>query len=383
MKTIISLTFLSLFLLGCEEKPKDSFVIDGKAEGVFNGMRVYLNAVSERGAPVPKDTALIMNEKFSFEGKLEYPQLYYITINGTPGRFPILLENGNSSLNIDKKILKNSKYEGSKSHDAFRTYNENMEDLFKKVNAAQQALSESSFLKDSAIMKKDSEVLDKLNEKFKAYPTSFIEDNLDNFAVLPIFNSQINSRDVDVEKISKLYQNLSSNLKSTPEAQRIGATLERIKIAKEAEKITAIGATSPKFSAPNPYGEILSLDDVVSKGKVTIIDFWAAWCGPCRRENPNVVKVYEKYHDKGLEIIGVGLDGRRGQQSPKDDWIKAIKQDNLTWHQVSNLSYFDDIAKSYNVRAIPAMFVLDNEGKIIAKNLRGAALENKIAELLD
>ena len=116
------------------------------------------------------------------------------------------------------------------------------------------------------------------------------------------------------------------------------------------------------------------------KGKVTIIDFWAAWCGPCRRENPNVVKTYKKYHEKGLEIISVSLD----KPGEKDRWLKAIKDDNLTWHHVSNLKYFNDpVARLYNIRSIPSTYILDEDGKIVAKNLRGARLEAKIKELLD
>jgi thiol-disulfide isomerase/thioredoxin len=111
-------------------------------------------------------------------------------------------------------------------------------------------------------------------------------------------------------------------------------------------------------------------------GKVTIVDFWAAWCKPCRAENPNVVQVYNKYHDKGLNILGVSLDRRA------EDWTKAIEEDGLVWNHVSNIKYFDEIAELYNVRAIPATFILDENGVIIAKDLRGPALENKISELL-
>lgn len=111
-------------------------------------------------------------------------------------------------------------------------------------------------------------------------------------------------------------------------------------------------------------------------GKVTIVDFWAAWCKPCRAENPNVVKVYNKYKDQGLSILGVSLD--RSEEA----WKKAIEEDGLTWNHVSNVQYFDEIAALYNVNAIPATFILDENGVIVAKNLRGEALEEKIGELL-
>ena len=133
---------------------------------------------------------------------------------------------------------------------------------------------------------------------------------------------------------------------------------------------------APDFSAPSPSGKLLALNDV--KGKATLIDFWAAWCRPCRAENPNVVKVYNKYKGKGLSIIGVSLD------KTAEAWKKAIDDDGLEWHHVSNIAYFDDaIAKLYNVDAIPATFLLDENGVIVAKNLRGPALEARISEMLN
>jgi thiol-disulfide isomerase/thioredoxin len=142
--------------------------------------------------------------------------------------------------------------------------------------------------------------------------------------------------------------------------------------------VSDIGAKAPEFSAPTPEGTELALNDAL--GKYTIIDFWASWCKPCRRENPNVVRVYEKYHDKGLNIISVSLD-RQGQESR---WKQAIADDKMDWYHVSNLMFWQDpIAKQYNVRSIPATFLLDENGTIIDKNLRGAALEVKIASLLE
>ncbi|WP_339755901.1 TlpA disulfide reductase family protein, partial [uncultured Winogradskyella sp.] len=127
---------------------------------------------------------------------------------------------------------------------------------------------------------------------------------------------------------------------------------------------------------------IVSLNEL--RGKVTIIDFWAAWCGPCRKENPNVVRIYEKYHDQGLEIIGVSLDGHSRQQNPKKAWLDAIEKDKLTWNHVSNLKYFNDpVAQLYNISSIPATYILDSTGIIVDKNLRGRALENRIKELLE
>jgi len=182
------------------------------------------------------------------------------------------------------------------------------------------------------------------------------------------------TKSVDTEEGRNLYDGLSEDIKKTTSAKKLLKRFEAIEKQLEKEKSTDIGAKAPAFSAPTPTGEMLALNDVL--GKVTIVDFWAAWCKPCRDENPNVVRIYNKYHSKGLNIIGVSLD-RTAQ-----DWNKAIADDGLTWQHVSNLPNGQEVAQLYNVKNIPTMFVLDENGIIVAKNLRGEALENKIAELL-
>ena len=137
-----------------------------------------------------------------------------------------------------------------------------------------------------------------------------------------------------------------------------------------------IGYYAPNFTAPNPDGQMKSLNDML--GKVTLLEFWASWCGPCRRENPNLVKIYKKYKDLGFNIIGVSLDKSMPQ------WTKAIEDDYLTWDHLSNLKFWQDpIARLYKVRAIPASFILDEKGLIVSKNLRGYQLEAKISELIN
>jgi len=151
---------------------------------------------------------------------------------------------------------------------------------------------------------------------------------------------------------------------------------ERYKIETAPATSTAVGAIAPDLAFENPEGKILKLSDL--RGKVVLLDFWASWCRPCRQENPNVVKVYKQYHEKGFDVFSVSLD------KDKTSWIKAIDTDGLVWpNHVSDLGYWQSqAAKIYGVSSIPATFLIGRDGRIIAKNLRGAALENALKEIL-
>lgn len=383
MKIIIKILAITLLFTSCNSETKrDSYVISGNAKGIYNGIRVYLKTLDQNNRQVDIDTAVVMNEKFSFEGKVLGPEMCYLFINSVNGNLPIIIENSEISIDIDKDNLSASKIFGTKTNEALSGFSEKMNALNEKRRNLNLELREAATANDNEKTTALNNEFKNMNLEMANFPFEFINNNKDNYYSLILLESMLKVRNADLQKITDSYQILDESLKNSIKGKEILVKVDAAKMILEAQSRTEIGKIAPEFSAPTPEGKILSLSEV--RGKITLIDFWAAWCGPCRRENPNIVKVYEKYHDKGLEIIGVSLDGNTRQADPKADWIKAINDDNLTWHQISNLNYFNGpIAKMYNIQSIPSSFILDAEGKIVAKNLRGAALEEKIAELLN
>ncbi len=373
-----SIFFCLVVLFSCEKPLKDNYHIEAKAPGIYNGMRAYLKVSDERQRFVNVDTAIVIDEKFSLNGKRDEPRLEYLFIDSYEGNLPIIVENGDFEVQINKDSLFASKIVGSELNDVYKAFSKEERALTLKVIEIQKLQRTARQTNNTAEFGKLSKDLKQLTDDLTNLPLHFIDGKEDSFLSAILLHKMTATRNVQLDSLEAGYNKLSPSLKTSSYGQKINAFIEEQKQIKEREKATQVGGTAPNFSASTPDGKTLSLNDI--KGKITLIDFWASWCGPCRRENPNVVKVYKEFHDKGLEIISVSLD-RNGQ---KDRWIKAIEDDKMTWHHISNLKYWQDpIAKMYNVRGIPATFLLDAEGKIIAKNLRGPALGDKVAELLN
>ncbi|NPA42750.1 MAG: TlpA family protein disulfide reductase [Chlorobi bacterium] len=226
----------------------------------------------------------------------------------------------------------------------------------------------------------DQAAIDKLREQYfalqdekRAKLTELAEKNTDNLTAAVILQTLVHDPDADMMRLKKIYDNLAPEVKSSNYARKAWDKLQK-------ELVTAVGQKAPDFAAPTPEGDTLRMSDVLKNSKVLIIDFWASWCKPCRVENPYVVEIYKKYHDKGLNIIGVSLD----KPGDRDKWLKAIKDDQLDWYHVSNLQFWQDpVARLYGINSIPATLILDKDGVIRAKNLRRQRLENKIKELLN
>ncbi|MEM6515047.1 MAG: TlpA disulfide reductase family protein [Bacteroidota bacterium] len=381
MKKILFLTLISGLLLSCNENtnPKiDGYLVVGEAPGVYNGIRVYLKTVGPNGRPVALDTAIVMGEKFKFEGSYDGIEMVKMNVNSVKGIFPFILENQEIKIVVDKDNIMDSKITSGSANTAMLEYNKSLKEITDETNTLRNNFRELSPEERKALR---DEVI-AINKRRDNFPFEFLGKNQDNFYSLILTENLLKTRKNDLEIIAASFDGLSENLRSTEYGKNLQNKIKVMLNEKAALSATEIGKKAPDFNGPNPEGKTLALEDVM--GKVTIVDFWAAWCGPCRRENPNVVKIYEKYHDKGLEIVGISLDGSRKQKDPKAAWTRAIKDDNLTWHHISNLNYFNDpIARAYNVRSIPATFVLDENGVIVGKNLRGKALDARVAQYID
>lgn len=196
-----------------------------------------------------------------------------------------------------------------------------------------------------------------------------LEEQPPSLAVINLLQSNT----IDKDRYFKTYITIADKLrKHWPDYTQSKAFIQMV----DKMKATAVGQPAPEIALPDPSGKIVPLSSM--KGRYVLVDFWAKWCGPCRQENPNVVRVYNKYKDKGFTVFGVSLDRK------KEDWLQAIEQDKLTWTHVSDLKFWQsEAAKTYNITAIPFSLLLDPNGIIIDKNLRGPALEKRIAELLD
>lgn len=347
---------------------KSAYTLTGSITGLDSGW-VYLYH-PEKNREIP-DSTLIQNGQFEFKGSTDQPEFVLLGYEQFgQKRFPLgfFLEGGNISLHGTVDSLFKAEVVGSRAQEEYKKFNElrrPIEEKQKKLYEDYQMAAMSGDSQKAENIQKEYESLEAEN---KNLVSQFVKDNPNSY-VSAFQLAQTFAYDIDPTTVEPLYNGLHEKVKSSYFGQAIKKSLD-------AAKTTAIGSKAPDFTLNDINGNPVSLSSF--KGKYTLIDFWASWCGPCRVENPNVVKAYHAYKSKGFEILGVSLDEK------KDKWEQAIKHDNLDWPQVSDLKGWESsVAALYEVRAIPMNFLLDKDGKIIAKNLRGEQLLKKLGELMN
>ncbi len=366
---LLATAILTLAILySCDNKDTNTFTLEGTAQGYNDGTEVFVYTL-EANQPKVIDTLTVKNGSFSGT----YPKSDAISLNylrvqdATVIYFP---ENEDLDAVIYKDSVQASYVSGGKQNEAYREFTTQLRAFNKEKQLQAERFQQAQTEQDNTAMMGIQQENRALIAEENQFKKEYIASNSNSIFSIMLISEMLNRKEMSPQEAEEAIAKLAPKIASLEITSQVKNVLDNMKKAE-------IGSMAPDFSAPSPDGDMLSLKDAM--GKYTIIDFWASWCRPCRMENPNVVKVYNEYHDKGLNIISVSLD-KPGQ---KDRWLQAIEDDNMDWHHVSNLQFWQDpIAQQYNVRSIPATFLLDEQGRIIAKNLRGPALGAKIESLL-
>ena len=363
MRNVLTVLVFAMAILSCQSA-KDEYSIKGSIAGVETG-KVYLQKLVD-GQPQSVDTANVVGGKFTFKGKMEIPDIRFLRLNDQDYFAQFFVDNSSITVAANKDSLRSTKITGSPTHDVFKIYIAEMEKLSKEVKALQDKYQSAMAVNNTDAAEKAKIDYQAMIDNNKVYTKNFVKEHSNSVVSAYIALFQL-ANQVDGTELDSLTS------KFAPEISKSEYVVKLKEIVQEQKK-TAVGAIAPDFTMNDPEGKPVQLASM--KGKVVLVDFWASWCGPCRQENPNVVKLYQQFHSKGFEILGVSLD------KTKEDWLKAIKDDNLTWIHVSDLQFWQNAAaRLYGVNAIPQSFLLDKDGKIIGKGLRGEQLAKKLAEL--
>lgn len=319
--------FIFAILVLTSFRPDDTLRIRGEVKDISSG-KVYLQKFHNKMYFVI-DSAEIVDGRFEFNSVTTIPEIYGLSLDTTGSTLQLFVDEHIATVQLDSSsYYRNSIVSGSKLHDLFVEYNR------------QRGVKVDEFIRD--------------------HPTSLVSA----YVLYRFYSYRLTP-----DEIKANIQLLDPSLWDTPYVnvlRELTETLETVSVGKQA----------PDFSLPDTAGNTVLLSELIGD-KYLLLDFWASWCGPCRRENPHVVEAFHRFKDKGFDVVGVSLDRQR------DSWLAAIEADGLHWTNVSDLLFWDSApARLYGVRAIPANFLIDKNGVIIAKNLRGQDLHDTLEELL-
>jgi thiol-disulfide isomerase/thioredoxin len=354
--------------VSCSSEP-GSYNIEGNIDAK-DGLKVFRVIANSNNQPVSVDSTTILSNKFSMQGNAINPSISFIRVENFGFNLPIILEEGSIKVKIFKDSVAASKISGTTSNDHFNDYKLETKIFIKSIDEIKSEIQIAAQNGNNQLVNDLQNDYDIVQKQIHEYEVEFLKRNFDSYLSIILLERFVNSKTaISTSEAKEIFSLFTDRIKNSD----IGIRLEAI--FNNPDQPIEVGNFAPNFDAPTPGGQLLNLNDKL--GKVTLLEFWASWCGPCRRENPNLVKIYNRYNEKGFEIIGVSLD------KSKPQWIRAISDDYLTWSHVSNLQFWQDpIARLYKVSAIPASFILDEKGMIVAKNLRGSQLESKVSELL-
>ena len=357
--TLLVLLF-PMFLMA--QKPGEGFSITGKLTGIAQNSIVTLTDFNN-----PSDTlsrTLVKKGGFVLMGTITEPNLVQVNFHDVQKKLLLFIGNETMTISGDINNLQSIQVKGSAIHDDFTSFQNSFNPLVARLSELNQKISSTPNLQRT----------DTLMINYFANLTS-IKQTIDGFIdskplspVTPFVILATSEFEQDITVLEGRFNKLNDGQKNGFYGKILSSNIAD-------SRIGAVGSYAIPFIQNDTEGKPVSLSSF--KGKYVLIDFWASWCGPCRMENPNVVYAFNRFKNKNFTILGVSLD------QSKDKWLQAIKDDKLSWTQVSDLQYWrNEVAVKYRIQSIPQNFLVDPEGKIVAKNLRGSELQNKLCELL-